>query len=590
MPSVAVKVFGKFEVETGPGSKASFRTSRAAEVVALLAMQPAGQLNRTQLADAIWPEMLPSEQLKSLRPALHYAKASVGESALFVDEGSGRVVLQASSEWHDAKKLELRIAAEAEESDRLMLLYALSNLVREPLFASWDRLWMEPYRQRHHILSCRTLFGLAELLGAKGETEMALEHIHHVRQMNPIDEAAVKLQLQLLGKLDRVAEARKAYEDFRTLWRARAARDVNADVAAVATKALSGGYAQPNARIVSSVQLELVQNLFTVLSEEAPERLLPLLAAQQVNWAIVSHGPELKSLLEAVLERTTGWSPDRAGVAKRLLQFYSQEGESQRMRRLAIQLMESPRALDQVAALNYLGMHAANSGDVDEAEAVLTQATKLCEQENLPYLAAVSQANLAFTHFYVLKLDTARVVFETVIASLSEATEPNARYNAAHCLAAMIHIAEVSGETDEALRLADEWVKMAQLDEAVRKDSAGLATASLVYERHNRPMAVQYAIQALDAALSGRQKVMMTAVGLALCAVARRIGLEDAAREAARELLAWIYVFRLELRPLERLMFAEAGLVVEDETIEAPTSLPRTLVNLREAFELYQAV
>lgn len=585
MPVVLVKVFGKFQVVGDDGVEAPFRTKRAAEVVALLAMQPAGKFDRRRLADAIWPESLPSEQLQSLRPALHYAKSAIG-AALHVDDRSGLVTLDAESEWQGARKLELRIAAEVDIADRVMLLHALANLVREPLFDSWDRHWMEPFRQRHQSLSCRVHYGLAEIMGSKGESEMALEHIQVVRSLTPLDEAALKLQLQLLGKLDHLSEARQVYKEYKASLQRVGSEDVSADVAMVASKTFARGYAENRTRIVSSVQLEFVQELLEVLSEEAPERLLPLLAAQQVNWAVVSHGPELKPILETVLARTGGWPPDRADVAKRLLQYYDQEGEFQHMRKLASQLLGSPRTSDQVAALNYMAIEASNSGNGEEAHKRYEEATALCESEGLPYLAAVSRANFGLSELSNLRLDAAQRLLESAIDELSSVGEPNARYSIAHCLATVAHIEYLKGNFETALNRSEDWAKLALLEDAVRKDSAGLAVVSLAFAHQAHPLAVFHAIKALDAALSSRQKVKMHASALIVCAAARLLGLEEAAQDAARELLAWTYSFRAELCPLDTRLYADAGLSIEAETVESPTSLPKILVNLREAFEL----
>lgn len=541
-------------------------------------MQSTRSLDRRRIADAIWPELLPSDQLKSLRPALHYARASIGDSALQVDDRSGRVSLHAGSDWEEAKRLELRIAAEVDDADRLMLLHALTNLVREPLFEGWDRLWMEPYRQRHLNLNCRAHMGLAELLASKGEAEMALSHVVQVRNLNSFDESAIKLQLQLLGRLGRTQEAREVYRVVKV-------SGPSLDVAAVASKAISGAYAGPNVRISSAVQLEFVQGLLEVLTKEAPERLLPLLAAQQVNWAVVTHGPELKSLLESVLARTSGWSEDRAGVAKRLLQYYGQEGEFQHVRALASQLLTSLRTNDQVAALNYLAMDASYSSDYAECEQYYLEAIDRCEREGLGYLAAVSRANLALAYFACLRLDEALDLLRSLIDELSVATDPNARYSIAHCLAAIVHIHDFRGEYDEEFRLAEDWMKLAQLDDAVRRDSAGLATISLAHARKGSASAASHAVNALNAAVSSRQRVKMHASALIVCTAARRLGLSEASIDASRELLAWTYAFRPELSPLERRMYADAGLVIEEEPVETPTSLPRIIVNLREALE-----
>lgn len=567
------------------GAVASFRTSRAAEVVALLAMQPSGKLDRKRLAAAIWPEHLPSDQFKSLRPALHYARRSLG-GVLRVDERTNDVSLHAESGWREAKHLELRIAAEVDPADRLMLSVALLDLIRAPLFDGWDRLWMEPFRQRQLSLLTRLHFGLAEILGARGEDEMALRHIQQARETGPFDQAAVKLQLQLLGRLDRLGEAKQVYRDFKAAVGESGGTELHSDLAVVAAKVLVRGYSEPRTRIASSVQLEFVQDLLEMLAEEAPDRLLPLLAAKQVNWAVVTHGNELKSLLELVLSRTEGWSPDRADVAKRLLQYYAQEGEFQHMRHVASQLRLSPRVIDQVAALNYLAMEATNAGHVGEFRERYAEATALCEREGLTYFGAVCQANRAFSEFAFLNLVTALSLLESVMDGLATMNDANARYSVAHCLAAIIHVCDLRGDAGRAQTAARDWLKLAHLDDAVRQDSAGLAAVSLSCARMGSPDAAAHALDAIDSALKSRQKAKMHSTALIVCATARVLGQESIAQSAARALLAWTYTFRAEPSPLDRRMLTEAGLTTGNDTIESPGSLTKILVDLRDAFEL----
>ena len=548
-------------------------------------MQPSGQLDRKRLADAIWPEHLPSDQFKNLRPALHYAKNSMG-GTLRVDERTNEVSLHAESGWREAKRLELRIAAEVDPADRLMLSYTLADLIREPLFEGWDRLWMEPFRQRQLSLLTRLHFGLAEILGARGEEEMALRHIQQARETGPFDQAAVKLHLHLLGRLDRTGEAKQVYREFKAAIGESSGIEIHSDLAAVAAKVLARGYSEPRTHIASSVQVEFVQDLLEMLAEESPERLLPLLAAKQVNWAVVTHGNELKSLLELVLSRTEGWSSDRCDVAKRLLQYYAQEGEFQHIRHVASQLLLSPRVIDQVAANNYLAMEATNAGRLDEARDRYTEADTLCEREDLTYLGAVCRANRAFAELAFLDLEASLSLLESVMDELATMNDANARYSVAHCLAAIIHICDLRGDFERGQNTAREWLKLAHLDDAVRQDSAGLAAVSLSFARMGSPGAAAHALVAIDSALKSRQKAKMNSTALIVCTTARLLGLESIAQSAARALLAWTYTFRAEPSPLDRRMLAEAGLSTLSDTIEPPGSLTKILVDLREAFEL----
>jgi DNA-binding SARP family transcriptional activator len=60
----------------------SWRRSKAAGVVKLLALAPAHRLHREQVMDVLWPELAPSAAAANLRKALHYARRAVGDDAI----------------------------------------------------------------------------------------------------------------------------------------------------------------------------------------------------------------------------------------------------------------------------------------------------------------------------------------------------------------------------------------------------------------------------------------------------------------------------------------------------------------------------
>jgi DNA-binding SARP family transcriptional activator len=583
----SVKVLGRFKASSETGDSAIFRTVRAAEVVALLALQPHAKMRRSTMAQELWPESGPSEQLKNLRPALHYAKAAMGSGVVFSEEEkSETLVLSASSDWQEAKLLDFKAASQEEPDTKLMMLINLAEVVRKPFLEFWDREWIDQYRVRHTKLQFRVLHSLAEELAQRGELATAIEYASHLSETDPLNESVVRLQLRLLGQTDRLAEAQRTYSEFRNRLKETLDIDVSPELKAIAQKAIAGGYAQKHGSFVPTVQLEMVQSLLTMLAEASPERLLPLLAAPEVNWAIVTHGREIRRILETVIEKTEGWDPDRAGVVKRLMQYYNQEGEYQHLRRLSHQLLGSPRKIDRIPALSYLAMIAVAEGQKEQAMDLYDQTERIATEEDLPYLLAVTRANIAITHLAFADFELAKRGLESCLDALSQRTEPNARYSASRAMVALAqtyHFLNQSAKADEAI---ENWFAMGVSDEVIRQDSTGLAFLGMIKARSQDPAALDWCAQAIELAVKSRRRTEMKETTFFVCRALVLLGHAEPALEAAQSLHYWILENRGELVPLERIMLEQAGVYDFSPSLVSASSLTKIIFGLRDAIEL----
>src|ERR1044072_9408254 len=129
---------------------------------------------------------------------------------------------------------------------------------------------------------------------------------------------------------------------------------VNPGLLSFAEEISDGRFRKTGSRPITAVQQEMIADVMRTFAEEEPEKLLPLLSSPKLNWAIVLHGREMLSLLEVAMRATSGWSPERCGVAKRLLQVYGQEQKWPERAELAGWLYNSPDPPDKIAALNFL--------------------------------------------------------------------------------------------------------------------------------------------------------------------------------------------------------------------------------------------
>jgi DNA-binding SARP family transcriptional activator len=147
---VRVSVVGDFHVSLPEGRTASFRTRRAAEVVAKLCLTSSRRLLRADLAADIWPDADRSTRLGNMRTALTYARASLEiPDAIATNEDWLILSNNVDSDWFELGRLETRIQQAGGGDDRLVLLYSLNGLIQKPLLASWDCEWLSDLRTFH---------------------------------------------------------------------------------------------------------------------------------------------------------------------------------------------------------------------------------------------------------------------------------------------------------------------------------------------------------------------------------------------------------------------------------------------------------
>lgn len=579
-----MRVFGSFRAVSDSAEAATFHTRRAAELIAFLAMQPSQRARRSVIGTELWPETERQDQLRNLRTALHYARASIGSDSILVrEEGEESILtLVANTDWNRAHQLELRLAGEVDPNERFVLLFSLNEMLRQPVLDSWTQDWVEPYRARQTLFQTRVVVSLAEELAAKGEISLALGHIQEQAIRTPFDESVVHLQLRLLGQLNRENEAQRVYVDYRERLKNEMGLEVSRELRALAGRVAAGAYANSQISIVPSFQLELVQNLLTLLAKDSPERLLPLFAAPEVNWAVVTNGPELRGILESVMDRTSGWDPDRAGVAKRLLQAYIQDGEFQKIRVLARSLVDSERPSDKIAAWNYLAEVATFDGEHEVGIKCLSEALRCAEEAGLPYLVAVTQSNLGTLHLGFGNYDLAVEKMANSIDLLGSRDEPNARFSLARVISLVAMAEAMRGQSNAAQAMAERWILLTEQDEAMRQDAVGLSIIALIKAGNQDSDAVSWSLRALQCALQGRRKLDTVLTSLNVCASVSLLGSKALAKGAAERLLPWLAEFRTIILPVERHLLGVSGLEMSQMGLDLE-SLPKIVVDLREA-------
>lgn len=503
--SVRVSVIGEFRVDLPNGEVADFRTRRAAEIVARLAFESHRCLPRAELAAEIWPDADRSTRLRNLRPALNYARAAF---AGFGDIHSTDDALVLSEtvepDWLQLTMLDTRIRHAATVEERLVQLYSRDHVLQKPLLRGWELEWLERFRSIHDQRRIDSLRQLGDELAARGEWAAALDYGARIRELDPTSEVGIRMQLRGLAELDRLQDAQTEFATYAAHLQTVLELPVSSSLRQVAEEIFAGRFRKVGSRPLTAIQQEMISDVLSVLAEEEPARLLPLLASPKLNWPLVVHGQEMRPILEKVLAATSGWSPERSGVAKRLLQVLSQELDWESVVLLATELLSSDEYSNRVAALNFLGFEQTTKQDYPGALASYERAAKLADKHGDEYLASISLANQAILNIsfelYELGLEDIRAC----IAGMELRTDPNARYGISMIRAWAIAANFAKGDHAQALEAAEAWRTFAETKGTLPYDALGKLFYGLVLAGKQNRESRDWLLAGVDTALMNR--------------------------------------------------------------------------------------
>jgi len=180
----------------------------------LLLTAPAGRYQRDEAMEILWPETSSEAGTRNLRVVLHMLRKGLGggEPSPILSEG-GWIALNPAHHWDvDLSRFE-SLALEAGK-DLELLEEAASYHRGEPL--SEDRYgdWAIAIRERIQREWRDVCLRLAELDGRNGEAQAALGWLDRIVAIDPLDEEAVRLSLEILAETARRTEAMRRYQNF----------------------------------------------------------------------------------------------------------------------------------------------------------------------------------------------------------------------------------------------------------------------------------------------------------------------------------------------------------------------------------------
>ncbi|MFL5483672.1 MAG: BTAD domain-containing putative transcriptional regulator [Gemmatimonadaceae bacterium] len=194
---------------------------------AYLAAERGRPVERTELADALWPSEVPSSSdtalnavMSKLRALLVRAKLSSGA----LTGGAGYYELHLpESTWLDLEAAadaihEAETAIRVGDPGRAYGPSAVAHhIARRPFLPGWRGSWIESRRNRLRNVLLRALECRGEVYLWNHEYSLAVEAAHELMGLEPLRESGHRLLIRSLAAAGNTAEALWAYEKCRRL-------------------------------------------------------------------------------------------------------------------------------------------------------------------------------------------------------------------------------------------------------------------------------------------------------------------------------------------------------------------------------------
>ncbi|MBT2515777.1 BTAD domain-containing putative transcriptional regulator [Arthrobacter sp. ISL-30] len=360
----------------------SWKRTKAAWLVKILALAEGRRLHRDLLADLLWPDLSAQAAASNLRKAMHYARAALGSSNAVQAHGDLLVLLPDAEVSIDAERFEADGRAALASSAGLAEALALygGELLPDDRFA----LWAEDPRDRLRTLYLRLLKASArwdDVLKAEPTDEDAHRAIM-VRALHAGDRMGAIRQFEQLRQRLRAdlgvgpgAETVAVYEEAIAEDSPRAENRARASLARALIALNSGDLTEATSYARRARELAISANLGREIGEASA--VLGIAANMQDCW------PEV---FEAEFVEFTGHDSARSGYvldAQLCLADFCLCGPAghrniiQRAARLRTIAERAGSVRGQAIAELLLGEATLFSGDLDEARSLLQSALEL---------------------------------------------------------------------------------------------------------------------------------------------------------------------------------------------------------------------
>jgi predicted ATPase/DNA-binding SARP family transcriptional activator len=206
-----LQLFGSFVAQVDGQPLPPLRSRKGHWLLALLALQRDGAMERARLAGLLWPESAHAQALYNLRRALGELREVMGSEAQRLSSPNAyTLALDLAGAQVDALAFDAALARGDEAS-----LECAVELYRGPLLEQCDEAWVLQERLPREEAYLAALESLAAHAMGHGDPGAALQRLHAVVALDPFREAAQQALLQALIATGDTIGALLAYRAFR---------------------------------------------------------------------------------------------------------------------------------------------------------------------------------------------------------------------------------------------------------------------------------------------------------------------------------------------------------------------------------------
>jgi DNA-binding SARP family transcriptional activator len=224
-----VTTLGRFGVEGPAGPiNGDWLEQRPGEVLKYLLCERRRAVANDQIGEALWPGSGPDEGRNRLRFHIHGLRERIEPgraphaASRFIASRRGGYLFDTALVWVDADEFEREAKAGLSALDQGSSTSALPHLHKAASLYRGDFMAEDPYaewaleeRERLRDLAALALRGYVELLVDAGELEAAVAPARRLCELEPFDDGAQKLLIELSLRRGRRSEAVRRYDSYR---------------------------------------------------------------------------------------------------------------------------------------------------------------------------------------------------------------------------------------------------------------------------------------------------------------------------------------------------------------------------------------
>jgi len=210
-PQLEIRLFGPFAARVNGEVLPRLRTRKGQWLLALLALRPDRDVDRSWLAGTLWPESPENQALYNLRRSLSDLRGALGDQAYRIQTATASTLrFCAQAVFVDVIAFDRAISAGDPESlEKAVALY------KGPLLEGCLEEWAVPERLAREQNYLAALERLAHIALEHADYATAARHMRSALSIDPLIETALRLLMQALAKQGEYAAAAQVYREYR---------------------------------------------------------------------------------------------------------------------------------------------------------------------------------------------------------------------------------------------------------------------------------------------------------------------------------------------------------------------------------------